>query len=458
MAKQVLLFAFILLFSQLPPTLSAQQPDTLILDLRQCEERALANSQMLKQATMKVAFAEARQAQASHAAILPKFELKNTWGPISQARASFNEFGVLNSPDTTFQFGDLRYYTEVELNLLQPLFTFGKLSGVKQAAHFGLLAENAGRETTEEDVRLRVRQLYWTILVSRELLKVVDEARQEIEKANGKIQEKLEEGSEDVSQNDLFKLQIYTYEVNKLYRETQDEIAIASAELKSILGLDPKKGIEIATEYLEAVEVNIDSLSMYEEISMRNRSELAQVRSGVRAKQALVSVAKSDYYPQFFFGGQIKYNYAKDRYDSSNPFVYNPTNFFRPGVLIGMNLNLNFLQTRDKVRVAAAEYKSLTFKEELLAQKVKIEVRTAYQDLVRAQANMQESRRALRATESWLRSESMTWDIGVGEVKGLIDAFQANSKMRSEHLKNIQKFNTALARLSRAIGQDLYPN
>jgi len=50
----------------------------------------------------------------------------------------------------------------------------------------------------------------------------------------------------------------------------------------------------------------------------------------------------------------------------------------------------------------------------------------------------------------------MTFDIGVGEVKDLIDAFKANGAMQAEHLQNIFKYNTAIAKLSKVIGRDLY--
>lgn len=449
------LAALYLLF--LPPTTPAQEKQVQRLTLRECESLALQNSQLVKEAEMKVEFAEARRMQATHAGILPRLELKNEWGPISRARAQFNEFGVLMSPDTSFSFEDIRYYTEVQLDLLQPVFTFGKLSNTKKAARHGVQAERSGLEGKQQQTLLRIRELYWSLLLAQETLVVIEEAQSEIEKADDKIEEKLDAGSEDVSQTDQFKLQIFEYEINKRHRNTADDLALAEAELRMLTGIPDDTGIELATEYLDAVRVPIEEFEVYMDMAFKNRPELAQLQSGLVARQALVEVAKSDYYPQIFIGGQVKYNFAKDRFDSSNPFVYNRTNFFRPGIVLGMNMNLNFMQTRDKVRLQQAEYDALSGKQELLRGRIELEVAEAYLALKRAQKNMQESRRALRAGENWLRSATMTFDIGVGEVKELIDAFKAKSQMQAEHLQNIYKFNTALARLSKAVGRDLYP-
>ena len=41
-------------------------------------------------------------------------------------------------------------------------------------------------------------------------------------------------------------------------------------------------------------------------------------------------------------------------------------------------------------------------------------------------------------------------------MQDLVDAFQANVEMRTEHLRTIFVYNTALARLSRAVGIDVY--
>ncbi len=433
-----------------------QQNEKLVLNLKQCEALALKNNPLLKSAELGLERSRYQHTQAVNAGILPKFELKNIWSTVPRARAEFTDTGVLISPDTATGFSDLRLLTEVDFSIVQPLFTFGKFSNLGKAASYGIDASQANIEKTESEVRLMTRQLYWGLILGKELTIVIEDAQKEIQKAEDKLNEKLDEGDEDVSQEDLFKLQIFKYEVNKRHRETLKNISIAAAGMNAALGLAKNTRVELSTEYLEPVETSIDSLPTYLALAQQNRPELARLQAGLGANRALIGVSKSDYYPQFFLAGGIKYNYAQDRDDPNNPWVYNPTNFFRPGILLGFKLNLNFLQTRDKVRLGEAKYHELAYNEKLLVEKINLDVQKKYLELIAAEKNIRESEKALKASQNWLRSVSMTFDLGLTEVKELIDAFKANSTMRGEHLKNIYQFNTKVAELSAAIGYDLY--
>jgi outer membrane protein TolC len=435
------------------------QDSSLVLDLAKCEQLAFKNNAAIRDAEMSLNISQAKLTQASHARFLPKFEMRNLWGPSPRARSEIDSLtGAIVSPDTSFSFSDLRYFTQFDIDLIQPIYTFGKLSGIADAARHGVEAEEANLTGETESVRLLVRQLYWGIVLGNELLQVVKDAEQELNKAETKIQEKLDEGSDEVSQTDMFKVQVFRYEVNKRSREAVDNIQIARSALSASLGFREGQEFRVANEFLGPLDAQTDSLSTYLEMALRHRPELRRLQAGINARGAMLTVTRSEYYPQFFLAGQLSFNYAKDRDDPKNPFIYNPTNYFRPGIAAGMTMNLNFMQTRDKVRVAQAEFLQLNQKEKLLIDGIKLDVQKTYLELVQAQQNMQESEKALKATDNWLRSTTMTFDIGVGEVKELIDAFRANSAMQAEHLQNIFKYNVAVAKLSKSVGRDLYPN
>ena len=450
---------FVILALQVYVRLDLHAQETMVLNLAKCEELALKNNPSIQDAELGIKASEAKFTQASNARFIPKFELKNIWGPSPPARGVVDPSGgFVISPDTSTGFSDLKYFTQLDIDLIQPIFTFGKLSGIREAARHGVEADEANLVGEKENVRFQVRQLYWGLVLAKELLVVVEDAEKELTKAENKVREKLDEGSEEVSQIDLFKLQIYKYEINKKHREAVDNFEITRSALKASLHLNVRTDIQLATEYLDPLQVNIDSLTSYGEMAVQNRPELRRLQAGIHARRAMITVSRSDYFPQFFLGGQLKYNYAKDRLDPRNPFIYNPTNFFRPGAVVGMSMNLNFLQTRDKVRVAEADFLQLSQKEELLMDGIKLEVQKNYLELLQSLENWRESEKALKASDNWLRSTTMTFDLGVGEVKELIDAFRANSAMQAEHLQNIFRYNVAIAKLGKSVGRDLYPN
>lgn len=436
----------------------SQEADRLILSLAQAEEFAFKNNPVVTEANTNYELARAKRAQASHARFLPRLNLRNIVAPIPPARAEFTEFGVLISPDTAVGLSDLGLFTEMQLDLVQPIWTFGRLSGLKDAAEFGVEAEEANISAKKADVRLQVRKLYWGLVLGYELLNIVEDVLAEVEDAEQKLEQKLDEGSEEVTQNDLFKFQIFRYEIDKRHRDALDNIELGKAALRAAIGLDETVAFELETQSLALLEVSLDSLVAYTDMALRNRPEVSQLRAGINARSSLVKVSSSGYLPEIFVGAQVKLNRAQNRFDSNNPFVYNPTNFFRPGILVGLNWNLNFLQTRDKVRVAQFEHDALAQREASLSEGIRLEVREAYLEVENSQQDARDSQRALRASDNWLRAEAQTFDLGIGEVKDFIDAFRANATMRSEHMQNIFNVNTALAQLSKAVGTDLYPN
>ena len=438
---------------------AVSQPDqTIILSLARCEQLALAHSILVRNANTDLDLSRVRQAQASHARFLPKLDFRQIVGTAPRARAEFTPTGVLISPDTSTGLSDLRPFTELTLDLIQPIWTFGKLRGLNDAAAFGVEAGEANVDAKRDEVRLQVRKLYWGLVLGYELLSVVENALTQVTEAENTLQQKLDEGSDEVSQTDLFKFQLFRYEINKRHREALDGIELGESALRAAIGWDETVDFDLETQFLDPIEVTIDSLQFYFDLAARYRPEAAQLRAGISARQSLVRASTSDYFPQLFLGGQIRLNRAKDRSDPRNPFVYNPTNFFRPGFVLGLNWNLNFVQTRDKVRLAQFERSRLAQNQTALAEGIRLEVRKTYLNLKQAAVNMRESRRALRASQNWLRAEAQTFDLGIGEIKDFIDAFRANATMDAEHLQNIFEFNTSLAELSKSIGRDLYPN
>lgn len=431
----------------------AQVPDTIVVTLAEAERRAVEASPLLEPAHAEVELAEARRTQAEHARFLPEAQLTNVWGPVPRARGEFNEFGVLMSPDTSIGLGDLRWFTDVELQLVQPIYTFGKVSNRIDAARHQVTVKEAEAESTRAEILLQVRRLYWGAVLAEELLDVSRSVSERVEEAEARLEELYDEGS--ATQNDLFKFEIFKYEVGSRAREVETGHAKALEALAALIGVPEGTELRVATESLEAPEVSLDSVSAYISEAFRNRPELRQLEAGIHARRALVDAAVADSRPSFFVGGELRLNRAPSRFDPENPFLSNSTNFTRFGIGLGLDWNLNFIRSRDRTRVERFELLALRARAEPLRMKVEQEVRESYHDVVRARANVEAGREALRASENLLRAQLQTFDIGLGTIEDVIDAFEANVGMTVEQLENIATLNTKLAELSRRVGRDL---
>jgi outer membrane protein TolC len=430
-----------------------EQADTVVVSLADAERMALESSPLLASAFATVELSRAQQTQANHARILPELNLRNVWGPAPRARGEFTDTGVLISPDTLTGLGDLTWFTQVDLSLVQPLYTFGKIGSQLDAVRAQVDVTRADLERTRSEVLLQVRKLYWGVVLSGELAGVSASMSDRVQEAEERLQELYDEGS--ASQNDMFKFQMFKYEVSSRSREVEAGRIKVTEALRALIGVPQDVSFRVATESLHALETPLDSLSVYLDEASANRAELAQLEAGIQARRALVRAAEAEARPSLFLAGGFSVNKSPGRFDPRNPFVNNPTNFSRPKLLLGLNWNLNFRQTSDRARVERFQVAKLEAQARPLRLMVEQQVREAYLDAVRARADVAAGGAALRASENLLRAELQTFDIGIGDIEDVISAFKSNVGMAVEQFRNVATLNSKLAELSQRVGRDI---
>lgn len=433
--------------------LSGQTVDTVVVSLSDVERMVLDRSPLLAPAVAALALSRAQETRASRARFLPEFNLRNVWGAAPRLRGEFTEFGVLVSPDTMTGLSDLTWFTQVDLNIVQPLYTFGKIGSQMDAARFQVEASQAELSKTQSELVLQAQKIYWGVVLSNELTRTVKSVNDLVEEAEDRLQERYDEGS--ATQNDMFKFRIFKYQIASQSREVDAGRSKARAGLRAVLRIPEDVPFRVEAESLEPLDVTLDSLSAYVSAALAARPEVRQLQAGINARQSLVKAAERASYPTLFVAGQVKFNAAPGRFDARNPFVRNPTNFFRPGVVLGLDWDLNFFQNNDKTALQRYETAKLEAQVYPLRLMIEQQVREAYLDAVRARADMEDGRRALRASENLLRAELQTFDIGLGGIEDVIDAFKANVGMALAQFQNIATLNSRIAELSQRVGREI---
>jgi outer membrane protein TolC len=179
---------------------------------------------------------------------------------------------------------------------------------------------------------------------------------------------------------------------------------------------------------------------------------LRQASAGLRAREALVEVAKSDYYPKLFIGGRASGRYAAGRTQQGNPFISD--GFLGSGLRFGLGVrqNLTFFQTKAKVAQAEAERNEVRFQREAAEQLILFEVEEAYRNLRIAAAALDARNESVAISGEWLRTEQINFDLALGEVDDLIAAVRADLESRAAQLEAVKNYNVAALRLLAAAG------
>ena len=454
MLVRTLLFLFCVLLSLLPRPAVAQMSDTLVISLEDALEHALEASPEVDASEAKKTYAEARLSLARASRYLTDFSATSAHA-VAPALDNPNATPVDRlylDPDVRNDWSVLSPFNRIEFEAVQPLWTWGQLGSSIDAARAGVDVDAASVRVTENDVLERTAELYYSLQLADALGRLTREAGDIVDQAKREIDRLLEEGASDVDYADLFQVEITEQEFLQRVIEVEESRKLARAALARQLFLPEGQTVDVEAQVLEPIEINLKSLEEWQALALAERPELAGITAGVEARASLVEVARSDYFPKLFLGLSGKWAYAAGRERQRNPYVSDP--FLSRGVQAGFAVrqNLNFSQTRAKVRQAEAQHAEVRSQQEGLRQLVLFEVEEAYRRVLIAQAAVSAREEALLISKRWLRDEQINFDLDLGDTENLVRAVRDNLSLQAQREQAVFEFNRALIRLWRKAG------
>lgn len=440
----------------------ALPPDTVRVNVEAAIRRALEISPEVGAVAAQQAFAEARYGLARASRFATEFNLTTAHAaaPGLKIPADFDPGFDLEEPRSALyldprvrnDWGDWHPFNRAEVQLLQPLYTWGELTGNLRAARHGVEVEAAEVEGEALSVALRTGELYYGLLLTDELLRLTQRAGDIVEQAKREIRRLLDEGAQDVDDADLFQVQITEQEYLQRVVEVQQQHRTARSALARQLFLPEGTQVVPTESVLTPLPLVLDSLDAYFALALDNRPELDQAAAGVEAREALVDVARSHYFPKLFLGFEANWSYAAGRYRQRNPYIGDP--FLGRGIQAGLGVRqqLNFGQTRARVEQAEAELNEVRFQQQAARQLVLFEVEEAYRNFVIARSALAARDSALTLSKEWLQTEYINFDLELGDTENLVRAVQTNLTLEASYFDAVRQYNVAVLRLLDAAG------
>lgn len=437
-------------------TMGQAPSDTVRVTLRSVLQRTLAVSPDLDEVRAGQAFAEARHGLARANRYLTEFRGSSI---LSVAPGIANPNGATRNalyldPAVRNDFGNLAPFGQAEVTLLQPLVTWGHLGGNIRAARYSVAAEVAAVRTRELAAALRGAELYYAFLLADDLYRLTARAGDVVRRAMDEVDRLLAEGNPGVDDADRYEVLMTEQEFIMRAREVAEHRQTTQAALRRQLQEEGHVAPKIAG--LRALPFVPEALDTYFEMALRFRPEVAQAQAGLAARDALVRVARSDYYPQLVFGVSASVGYASNRTRQPTPFVSDA--FRRSSVRTGFGFRqqLNFSQTRARVAQAEAEREKVRHQMEGARQLVLFEVEKAYRDVLVAKTALVAQDSSLAISKQWLRVEYINFDLDLGDTENLIKAVRANLEQEARYYETVWRYNSAVLRLLHHAGILVY--
>ena len=431
----------LLLTSLLQPSVCLSQ-STHKYSFSELIERVASLNAEIGEARWRLRKAQAWKRQAFGSRILPRLRLSSESGLVPEAKGD-----LFNPPSDTTGVRTLGPFTRAKLEFAQPIYAFGKYSNLMRAVEAGVNVEEAALDEKSLEVVFETKELYYGLLLAKDLKDLVEGVLQQLQERRVETQDNPE-----LSLGDEYKLKLAMIELKHQILEAKSNADLAREALAWKVGISPPDTLLLAAKWLEPEVHDVPSFTDLVSHALATRPDWRRLQAGKKAKKSLRDAARSSYYPEISLGGGIRYAIAPNRTDQHNPFVKDNFNYFNGGVFLQIRQSFEWSMLRGESEQAQADYRELVAKERGASQGIRVDVKRAHSQFILAEQGLESMRERRKLTREWLRLAKEEQEFDPGQIKELIDAYQAWVLQERDYLESIYEFNVKLASIERTIG------
>ena len=360
----------------------------------------------------------------------------------------------------------------LEAEFVAPITTFGKIVQAKRLAKVGVEVAEIKAIGRQQDTVLEIYRAHAALLLARQSIAILSEAWGIIQQERSKIASDLGLGPDGLpafdadpevlnlerDPDDLVRLEVGELEIASRMREARLIEAKALATLWAIAGNAAPLGVDIAERDLspDPVAGGLRELPYYQGLALQRRPEARLADAGVEARRVQEKLARANFLPDLGAVVRFGYGYAnKATLDMRALYYTGRLNYSSIYFGLALSWNIQFHNDAFALKRARAERREAEYEREAARRLLRLEVEEAYRALLDAEQQMAFT--ALGRDKSWklVVSEQTSGSIGASDFEDLRRALTKWAEFEFQHFEAIMNRNTALARLSRAVGVQL---
>lgn len=446
--RRIFLYIFLiitLLFGAGPSYALKSYNDVLVLTLDDCIKLALENNEKLKGAGYAIKAAESRLKEAK-AAFWPVIEYEYWLAPVpTDATRAFNAF---------FE-GELALFNRIKVGVGIPIFASGQLMTAKKLAKVGIEATKQLSRKEQADVVLKIKQLYYGVLLANEIDKLLADA---INKINKELKEQHEKEIPTYAPYDLLKLRVFRIDLERRLAETRNNRDLAMDGLRIQMGLAPRVEFRLAVSLLKPQVVRLGEMEKYIKASMEHHPDAQLVDVNVRAKRLEYKLEKQKMGPKAGFGFFVDIGRVTEQVrglaftdDFNDPF-----DFSRAGLGMRLEGKFDFHGAYARIKRAKAEYLKSVYERMIAHKGLSLDAQKSYMEAKRRQDDVKRARKAESMARQMMFLSKTNYEIGIGDEKDYTDALQLVLLTRGKYFEAVFHYNVALAELEQKVGEMNY--
>lgn len=363
------------------------------------------------------------------------------------------------------QLSEAGVFIRMQAEFFVPIYTFGRILSAKRLAKLGLVVAELEREQRRIDTMRQVYQAHASLLLARETLQVLNEAWRFLQRERDSIEADLQPAF-DADPNDVdssrdpadqFELELGELELASRVRDVRVVEANALAGLWVLAGDAAPLGFDIAADRLEPVELDggLKTLTEYQRMAAVHRPEARLAEAGVEAMRQREKLARSSFLPSLGFAVKATYGFGNRAEQVPALYYSKRLNYGSISFGLVMNWDLDFHTSTFGLRKARALRKSAQLQRDAAVQLMASEIdrtRRAVEAALEQQSIIASAR-----DRSWslVLDQRAKQSVGSGDFNKLRSSLRQWAEYEFKRLQAVASHNTAVARLSRAVGVSL---
>ena len=426
-----LLIFLLILFSSTNLGFS-QVKDTLFLTLEQSLKIAQDNNKSLLQLK-----------QRTEKAYYQIDEARSGFYPSLSFEGSYTRLGVIPS----FQIESMKIETgfannyNFGLSLAQPIFTWGKIRNSYDIKVISHKATKKEYESKKQQVELDVKTSFYQLLLARELLKVREEAIENLKEHLRVVKARFDAGQ--ASEFELLRAKVQLSNSYPPLTQAKNMLDLGANAFKNLLGIDLKTPIEFHGELaFDPIKVNVAEA---ERKALDQRPEISSIYFQKDIAKEALNIVSATYRPDLI--GFVAFQYMNPFY-SVQEWDYN-WNF---GISVSMPLFDGF-STRAKIRQAKSDLSELDILQRQTEEGIKLEVRQAILDLKLAEENIISQEENVNQANKALEIAKVQYAEGLITSLEEMDTQLALTLAQTNYLSALTDYLVATAKYNKAIGR-----
>ncbi len=339
------------------------------------------------------------------------------------------------------------------VQIVQSVYEGGRLVAALKAASATKQQALAQYQTVLADTLLAVRVAYYDVLLAAQQITVHEASVNLLQKELEDQQRRYNAGT--VPHFNVLRAEVAVANERPNLIQARNNYRIAKNNLSNLLGYNlPREIWEDVplnlTDVLDAAPYQVDLPAAIQQ-ALSQRTELIALRKTAELQHLNVVNARAGYKPtvQAFAG----YTWNNSQFVDPNDIGYTLYGW-NVGGQVSWNI-FDGMLTRGKVVQAKALYdKSKTDVEDTRRQ-IELEVRTAYSQFIEAREVLDSQQKVQEEAEEALREAEARAEAGTGTQLDVLDAQTSLTQARTTEVQALHDYDTARARLERAIGADM---